>query len=344
MVEKGKIYEYLPLILMMGGLIVGQLPIFPLFIRQYSMFIAMAFAFAGVAFVEIGIKLKAAEYLYIEAIVRPTQKKLCLWITEPKEGIKSTLINSQYQTYETPLDLGRPAEYGMYKDITHIDLEHDLPWEKRMIFMPGKALWDGYPISHNKVAHIELWEPEQDAIRFDFLHPIPRFLMASAPRDWLLLKEPSVIGQGNGQVSTSNETEEVLRAKLVKAESDVSLWKSRFLKEQQLRARLHGIVEMLENQFEGILSRTRDVTKLVVEQVLALIASHATLTGAGNEIRQRKWMIMGKYVAAVVIVGFLGYLLYTSESFRTWMSSMVIPILVGLGLVIAGIYMFRQRR
>ena len=134
--DKGKIYEYLPLIVMIAGIVAGSLPIIPHEIRGVSQFIAIGFSVVAVVAVDYGIRMKAAEYLYIEAICRPSQKKLYLWITEPKEGINSKLINPETNTYQTPLDLGREISYGMYEDVNKIDLEHELPWGERMIFMP----------------------------------------------------------------------------------------------------------------------------------------------------------------------------------------------------------------
>lgn len=329
MMDRSQIYENIPMLVLLASMVSLQLPIDPAF-KQYIFWGGFVGCFLAMFTVEYTFRLKASEYLYIEAICRPSNQKLHLFIKEPAEGVHSRLIDMAQQVYETPIELGEKTKHKYYGPISRLDLKHDLPWEERMIFMPGTALFRGYPVRHNKTARVILWEPQGSKGRIDFLEVVPKFWISEAPRDWYLMVEPPTLPQAitanAGQAFTEDTQLALAEYEDMKRENQLILAENRDLRtdyfnEHQLRIRLDGEVEELQNEFKGALSRVRDVSKLVLEELLTVLSAHTEIVEAVKEYKPFQWFkITTNIVILVLGLTFIGAFVL-NEGFRLWVTA-----------------------
>lgn len=337
-----KIYDYAPIMFMFVGMAINFITAIPPQIRSAATLLSLIASVGWIAVLEIVFRLKASEYLYIKMICRPSQRVLHLWIMEPKEGIRGRRIPGTYDMYFTPVDLAEPVKYGMFEQVTSIDLTHQWAWEERMIFVPGRAMYKGYPLQHSKTATVVVWEAEQDDTRLDFNEAIPRFSVVEAPRDWYLMDEPPPV-QRPGTIETVPQSIQELVAQLNASEREALNWKTRYENEHRLRIRVHGFVQSLQNQFEGAISRTRDVTKLVKEELVTLLAAHTTLEGAASELEQRNWLTITRNVA-LLIVGLVTVVLFATRSdLRNWITENWWFIIILAVIGATAIYYMRKK-
>jgi len=342
--DRSQIYENIPMLVLLASMVSLQLPIDPAF-KQYIFWGGFVGCFLAMFTVEYTFRLKASEYLYIEAICRPSNQKLHLFIKEPAEGVHSRLIDPIEQIYETPVELGEKTNHKYYGNISRLDLKHDLTWEERMIFMPGTAFFKGYPVRHNKTARVILWEPQGSKGRIDFLEAVPKFWIAEAPRDWHLMVEPPTLPQAitanGGQIISVDTQLALAEYEDMKRENQLLLDENRDLKsdyfnEHQLRIRLHGEVEELQNEFKGALSRVRDVSKLVLEELLTVLSAHTEIVEAVKEYKPFQWFKITRNIVILVLgLAFIGAFVL-DEGFQHWVTANQ-PFLIILAIVAGGI-------
>jgi hypothetical protein len=211
-----------------------------------------------------------------------------------------------------------------------------------MHFMPGRAVYKGYPVSHNKTATIILYVPQNMPAQIDHLTPIPIFELAEAPQDYHILGEPADFDIPHTQASTvlaltadgQTQSLEDPQKTLGDLSSQLVEQKRRYFDEHQLRIQLEGEVEELRNEFNGVLGRGRNVAKMVWQLFLAAFSARADINDAAEDYKPNEWFKIGKW-AALLGLGGLGITMFAiNADLRLWISDNLIWIIAGAAVIV----------
>jgi hypothetical protein len=271
-----------------------------------------------------------------------------MFIKEPLDGIHSRLIDRANDLYETPLTLGQSLKNKGFQNVRQIVLEHRKPWEKRFIALPGNALFKGHSVPHSRTATMTLWIPREGQTTIDHIETIPLLVVAEAPRDYYIVTEPEIIGPEatttdldvagqNGNKDLKEENEKLKHEKM-------EIQRYAFT-QHRLLIRIEGEFVQFKNEFRGVLSRTRDVSKLVLEELLTVLSAHTEIEEAVNEYRKRPWITITIGLALLVLGGFALYEYGYNADFRTGVSNNALLIgVLAVCAVFVAMFMFGRRR
>jgi hypothetical protein len=226
-----------------------------------------------------------------------------------------------------------------------------------MIFGPGKSKYKGYRVRHSKHAIISLWAPEKNQSQQYHLEDHPRFILAEGARDWYIAAEPASVFEheeelyqrvaptpvaqqskdGQAVVAGSSGGQQlVANCNSCQYRKDAVTFKAWYFDLQQYCIRLEGLVESLQNQFKGALSRTRDVTKLVLEELQTLLAAHTKIEKAIEDIAP-KWFSFSKGMIIFLGVVAVFALMALSPDLQTLLATNGLAVIAVLAIVcIAG--------
>jgi cation transport ATPase len=178
------------------------------------------------------------------------------------------------------------------------------------------------------------------------------FVVAEAPRDYYIVSEPEIVGWEAtttdldlaGKDGAQNT---VARLKLENERlrhEKMELERYGFT-QHRLLIRIEGEFRQYKNEFRGVLSRTRDVSKLVLEELLTVLSAHTEIEEAVSEYRKRPW-IQITIGLAVLILGIFGMYEYGyNADFRTGVSNNALLIgVLAVCCVFLAMFMFGRRR
>ena len=352
MMDQSKIYENLPVGLLFAILIMIQ--VVPEPFKPFLLYGGMFGCIGMMVAIEYGFKIKASEYLYILLILRPSGAKMNLFIKRPRQGVRSRCYDQETGMYETTVELGEKADHPHFKTIREVVFKHQFPWENRMMFLPGKAIFRGYPIEHNATAIITAYEPETSKAQVEHLDPILVCTINDAPNDWYIMHgEPTPFEETHNQLAANGGMATVeatannnasIKQRIDKAISEAKDWKRRCFDEHQLRIRLEGEVEELRNEFHGLTGRGGQVGKLKFEEVQTLLFGHNDIHSAYKEIAPRMWPKISKWAAILVIGALSVYFFSTNGDLRLWISSNQLLIIIIAIVSVVIFYYLNQRR
>ena len=177
------------------------------------------------------------------------------------------------------------------------------------------------------------------------MEPIPKFVVAEAPRDYHLQNEPiPVVPEGaiqlyaNGgapQQTTITETNLDYKEEYGKVLAKATEFEKRYKDAHQQLIRFESLLPDLKNEFHGLTGKALDIGKLVFERLHTLLSAHVDITevpGMGHN-----WFKFGKWMA-IALLGVLGMvLLATQEGLRAFISAnqfVVIAIAVAVAFVV----------
>jgi hypothetical protein len=295
---------------------------------------------------------EASKYFALELIVRPQQKRLRIYVKESSEDIQSTLVDPDRMVYKTTLEC-EPVLWEPYGKISIIELLHELTWEKRIVGVGGKVVFRGLSgIQHNKLAILTVWEPKEVKGRLDpkRLEFVPVFTIAEAPRDWSMMAEPAemldtglttAIIPANGQ-QLAAATEEIYKAEIQTLKQDLATTKTDLRLEQQRSVRVHGFVGDVVNSFYGAIGKTRDIGKLVLEEILTAMAAHTDITEAVKEYHPSNLFKLTRN-AVIVIVAVLAVVCIMNADVRAWISQYIVWFILAFAAAVILIFYLRER-
>ncbi len=178
-----------PIIAVVGVLIVTMIPQVPATIKAYLMVFIIVGIFPFIILLEKTAQWNASAHMAIRALIRPMEKEVTFYIKKPVGGINSRPKFGKDGWYITgPFELAQKVPLKVFGDVEKVEIEHELPWSERVMGTPGYVTYKGIVVEHNNVIRVELWEIKRQSVRIDFLEPIVRFRMVSAPRDYFITK------------------------------------------------------------------------------------------------------------------------------------------------------------
>ncbi len=367
--DQGRIYENLPMIVLMGTLVLLQ--IMPDAYKGYMLWGGMGGAIIMMVFTDEALKWKASEYLHLRMVMRPENKIVNFFITKAQEGFQSRLIDPLTNTYETPLTTKEKVNlphYGDTRDASghaHIILRHQMAWEKRMLFLPGKAPFRGYEIDHNASCTITVWEKRRDPEVLDHLEPIPIYVVAEAPQDYNVLDTEPIEIIENGQVNENlenindQETSTALatlpttkgkqqtteqQENQVQVWKNIALdWKTRYHNDHRKLIRYESQVGGMKNEFHGITGQTEDTDALLFEREQTHLARHIDIYSAVHSLKHHNWFQITRNVV-ILVLGVFGIAeLATNGELRAWIGANQLLFIVPI-IGIAALFIYLQRR
>jgi hypothetical protein len=302
---------------------------------------------------EYVFRITASKYLYGCITIRPTNQVLHAFITEPSGGIHCREIDSKLHIFETPLTLGQKLPNKGFSEVKQLVIEHEYPWEKRFQAFPGKAIFHGQSVDHSRCFRMTLWIPRTGQTVIDHAETIPIFWLQEGPGDYYLnsdsrfedFPDPTETGTDivpqdgkNGALITRyKERYEQLRTEKMNIE------RVAFTEHRKL-IRIEGEFKQLKNEFRGALSRTRDVSKLVLEELLTVLSAHSEIEEAVNEYRKRP-LFQITIGLAILILGIFGIYEYAyNKDFRQSISqNILVIIVVAVILIFVAMYLLGRR-
>jgi hypothetical protein len=308
------------------------LQIVPLEYRMYLLGAGIAVVLIFIFGTEYVFRITASKYLYGCITIRPSNQVLHAFFTEPNGGIHSREINSRLHIYETPLTLGQRLKNKGFKDVRQIVIEHEYAWEKRFIALPGQAIYHGQPVDHSRTFRMTLWTPRSGQTSIDHCEPIPLFWMFEGPRDYYLDSEARVVDHPGTDIATTNGQSVDWKTKYERSEAEKMELERYGFNEHRKIIRIEGEFKQIKNEFRGALSRTRDVSKLVLEELLTVLSAHSEIEEAVNEYRKRPLFAITLGLA-VLILGIFGIYEYSyNEQFRQSISQNI-PVIVIVAVI-----------
>lgn len=357
--ERNRLIENLPIIAMFGFMFLMFIPQIPSETKPFLLFGGLGVAIFAGTLSEWALKVKASEYVVVKATVRPSGKDYFLFVKGGKNGFKSKCIDPINQMFETTLELAEPIIYANIGKTNTWEIEHELSWETRMIFEPATVIYKGVPgLAHNKVAKVTIWEKEHQSGRIDqeaFADGsggyVPRFVIAEAPRDIDLTKNPAEFmqqyningdGNGNGQALTDKE-----RQSYEQQINDLK-YQNRTLEslknnEQQNNIRQGLLAGQASNAFMGAIGQEIDVGKLVWTKFVTHAQRYSNMVDAKKALDDKKWPKIGMWV--VVLCLGLGVLVLYQQNpeFRLWVANNTVFVIIGIVAYATAIYMLRSK-
>ena len=178
-----------PIIAVVFVLIITMIPQVPAVIKAYLMVFIIVGIFPFIILLEKTAQWNASAYMAIRALIRPMEKEVTFYIKKPVGGVNSRAKVGSPNWYITgPFELAEKVPMRVFGSVEKIEVEHELPWSERVMGTPGWVNYKGMVVEHNNVIRVEFWEIKRQSVRIDFLEPIVRFRMVSAPRDYFITK------------------------------------------------------------------------------------------------------------------------------------------------------------
>lgn len=312
--ERSKIYEFLPILMMFTWMMVTPF-MYPrnLQMRYALNMMGMVVCVAFMVVTNEVLKWKAAEFTHIDGICRPSRTRMHIFVTE----IETAEIEPG--VYATKLKLGEKLNHSFYGPIEkggNVVVKHDLPWEVRMQFGQGKAVFKDQVVDHPKSAQVILYEP-LGTFDMDHLNPVPVFLLKDAPGDYELPEDQIILETGGaGELLTKrvlSEGKTLTGASLlfayqkVKKENEDLKNRSIELQRQglhwhQVAVRFEEVNKQIKNELHSVLSSKSDQKQAVVEMLLTLLEAHTKIRNALKEVRPVTWM---NKAVVMMVIGFL---------------------------------------
>ena len=337
--DRSEIYNFLPIVALFAWMMIIT-PFFPMEYRRTAGMLGMVVCIVGMIMTEQVLKWTAASYTSIEAICRPSNRKLHLFV----KNIETAEITPG--VFATKLNLGEKVKHEFYQILEYIVVKHTLTFEDRFRFTPGKAMYKGYVVDHPKTAKIILYEPYEGSFDVDHLSPIPVFWLKEAPGDYYLPSE-TVMGHN----PTSNPSEAFEKSKVLmdneRLESENVEWKRQAMDWHQKAVRLEEVNDQIKNELHAILSSKSDQKQGVIEQVLTLLEGHTKIRAALKEVKGPT-LTLTKTVAMVILgLAIIGVFVMNPGDLMSWLSikenQFFIILLVGIS-VFAYYYAMKKRK
>lgn len=316
-------------------------PLFPLEYRSFAGMAGMIVCISGMFVVDWMLRVQAATWTYIEAICRPSNQKLHLFIKD----LETQEIEPG--VYATKLNLSEKVKHNFYQVLEYVVIKHTLPWEDRMRFTPGKAMFKGYVVEHPKTAKIILYEPYEGSFDVDHLNPIPVFWLKEAPGDYYLPSEMMV----SQTVMTNGGVAQVFEIKKLMVEneqlrSQITELKRQALDWHQRAVRLEEVVDQLKNELYAVLKSKGDFKKAVVEYMLTIREAQLRIENALKQMKAPRITITKALV--VLVLGLAAFAtLWWHPQLLEWLSvksnQFFVMVLAGIAGAVA-YYTYRKRK
>lgn len=255
---------------------------------QIAYFAILIFGIFGT---EIYIREMVNKYPYILAIVRPSNKRLHLFI---KSGVSRRVGDVNV----ADLELAFPVNYADYGKVKRIKLHYYGDWSKRVEFRPGYASFYGYEVSHPQTEVIEVYQVSRGRVSVDHGTPIPVFFLHSASRDAFLEKyalTPPAISSNPGV------DVEALMARIKTLEAELAVARQKIAEWQQLALSYEDIIEQQKAEIKGLLEAKTGVKELAQEYLLTLYQAAGSIEAALRHIRGPRLPVFSKYLAMTLI-------------------------------------------
>lgn len=349
--ETNKLLDYLPVGAMFAFMFLSLLPQIPAVVKPYLMFGGLGVAIGvGILSQEL-LKFKASEYQVYKATIRPTQKKIQLFVQKSRIELRSQMVDPTRKIYKTEFDLAEPRVFDEEKGkSSRVIIWHQLSWSERMMLTPSCVTYKGFPdLAHNNVADITLWEPDGDKGELDneLMEWVPHFELREAPRDYQIARERKQFIQPAPTqttiTATTQDGNEISLADYMKLEEDRNYWRTQTLTQKQAYVRTQALARDAVNTSFAAFSRTRDMGKLVLEEIVACLHAHADIQEAAREYKPFSLPKFTMALAATIIgLAFL-YLVGTNDDFRTKLFANLPVVAVAGILVVVFVWYFKGK-
>ena len=338
--EKSDLYSFLWIIALFVWLNI-IVPLFPSNIRNVAGIGGLVICLVGMIMVDEILKWQAASYTYVDAVCRPSNTRLHLFVKD----LETQEIEPG--VYATKLNLAQKVKHPFYQELEYLVIKHELTWEDRMHFTKGKAVYKGIVVDHPKTAKIILYEPYEGSFDVDHLSPIPVFWLKEAPGDYYLPTE-ALASQAlmvNGAGAESIFELKNLALENEKLRSQVVELKRQALDWHQKAVRLEEVVDQLKNELLAVLRSKADFKAAVVEYMLTIREAQLKIENALKQLRGPRIAITK--ALAVMVLGLAAIAtLWFNPQILQWLSIRENQFFVLLLAGIAGAtayYIYKRR-
>jgi len=296
--------------------------------------------FIGIFGTEAFLRIWTSKYAYLEMLIRPSNKKLHLFIDEviPRKVGE--------HTYAEKLILGFPIRYEDFGKVKQVMIYHKYPWSKRVRFRSGYAVYTGQLVSHPQTETIEVYQMPGATLGIDHGEVIPCFWLRSASQDANIeaLRSGGPVTLESTMDSSSAEVQ-TLRAQLAHAKQLAAEW-------QQKALAYEAIVEQQKNEIRALSEKEDNLKNAAVEYLLPITEGQGDVEGALKHIRGEgavlpgfsKWLI-----PTVAIVGILGVMVLRPDlkervvEFVSTPGGMLVAGIIIVAMILVVIYLWRRR-
>jgi hypothetical protein len=286
----------------------------------------------------------ANKYPYLEAIVRPDNKRLHLFV-ESDISKGRPLGKNVYEAY---LHLAQSVKYADYGKVRDIIIQYTGKWSNRVHLRPGRAVWRGIRVEHPQTEIIELVQSERTTTSIDHGSPIPVFILRSASKD--VYAPPRAFFTNNpGGFSQESDMAKLqmrlsqLAAENAKLKRDAITWQQRALSYED-------VVVQQRAETAGLLDAKAGIKEHAYETMLGFYQAFASFDKAMEAIRGRRFAFsFNKWVAltiiSVVAVAFLWANPQIITQAQIWLSNPYNFGITAIALVVVlAIILYAQRR
>lgn len=307
-------------------------PFIPEGYRNVVGILGLVVCVVGMVTLDQFLKWTAASWTYIELVCRPSNVKLHLFVKDLET------VEVEPNVYATQLILAEKIKHPFYQTLQYIVLKHKFPWEERMQFRPGKAVYKGYVVDHPKTARAVAYEPFEGSFDVDHLNPKPIFWLKEAPGDYYIpetvLQAPLTVANGGG--ATAFEME-----RLIKENEDlkkqIAEEKRSKLDWHQKAVRLEEVVDQLKNELLAVLKSKADFKGAVIEYMLTIREAQLKIENALKQMRGFRFTL-SKWVAILILgLAAIGVYMLYPEQVIAWLSQSQNQLFI---IILAGVVVF----
>jgi hypothetical protein len=337
-----------------GALILCSHFIPPPYGQWLGMFFYVFIVLGGFIFTDVWARYASAEYPYLEVIVRPSNKRLHLFVS--KDESYDQRIRGTTDSYVLHIKTAYPIKYEDYGKVREFIICHRGALKDKVYFRPGWAVWKGLPTKHPQCDIIEVVQVSKATTSVDHGTPIPVFYMLHGSKDAAnpILHAPAmVVSVGGPQIANQNQASPDALAELQRqvAELQVELNKVRrdAIEWQQRALAYEEIVEQQRAETSGLMEAKTGIKEHALELMLGFRQSCASFDRAIEALRGRGHFSFTKWVAITVIAGLvIAYLWANPEAayaLRNWFSQPLNTIIAAIVVIaIVGIIIGAERR
>ena len=237
-------------------------------------------------------------YPYIRMLLRPSGQTVRMFITKPVDSKK---VGDGM--WSTTLNLKFPTEIKGYGKVKQVKINHEYPWEQRIIFQPGQAMYLGQVIRHPQTAFIIAYEYPSGSYNIDHANPIPVFYLKEAPRDYFLPPVSIATMQHLGNPTKKNlplilrlqKTISELRSQLAEARRAALEWHKQAIKKEEATVQQ-------ESELKALLESTTDYKAALIQHMLTYREMHQTIENALKHIKGLGFKLtFSKWLAITII-------------------------------------------
>lgn len=252
-------------------------------------FLYLFIILGGVMFSDVYARYVSSQFPYLEIIVRPTNKRLHVFIDKDETLDRKIGEN----TYVLQLKTATPVRYEDYGKVKNIIIHHTGRLTEKLYFRPGWCTWRGLRTRHPQTEILEVMQVPNASTSIDHGEAYPVFYLLHGSKD-AGQRTPVLVASRNPADLDMHQKMAELETELAKARRDAVEWQQRALAAEE-------IIGQQRAETAGLLEAKTGIKEHALELMLGFRQATASFDRAIETLRGRRPFTFTKWVALTII-------------------------------------------